>query len=118
MLTPEQLIEIEAACDQCSAGFGQQRADAERFVVALRGADNAIEMAHFIIGHSKNDNACFHAAVMMKEATMRNWHTTAPEERSKIKANLLQHVLQPRVRSGLTSVHAGRKARDQINFAW
>ena len=94
MLTPEQLIEIEAACDQCSAGFGQQRADAERFVVALRGADNAIEMAHFIIGHSKNDNACFHAAVMMKEAALRNWHTTAPEERSKIKANLLQHVLQ------------------------
>ena len=42
MLTPEQLIEIEAACDQCSAGFGQQRADAERFVVALRGADVAI----------------------------------------------------------------------------
>ena len=28
----------------------------------------------------------------------------------------LQHVLQPRVRSGLTSVHAGRKARDQIFY--
>ena len=72
-LTVQQLAEIEAACEQCSTGFGPQRAEAERYVVGLRSAENAADVAQFIIGHSQNDNACFHAAIMLKEATLRDW---------------------------------------------
>ena len=72
-LSAEQLKEIEAACELCSTGYGPQRAEAERFVVGLRSSENAVEMAQFIIGHSQSDNACFHAAIMLKEATLRDW---------------------------------------------
>jgi hypothetical protein len=72
-LTAEQLSQIEAACEQCSTGFGPQRAEAERFVVSMRSAENAIDMAQFIIVNSQSDNARFHAAIMLKEATLRNW---------------------------------------------
>ena len=93
-LTAEQLAQIEAACEQCSTGFGQQRADAERFVVGLRSAENALDMAHFIIANSQSDNARFHAAIMLKEATLRDWHKIPSAQRNGIKVNLLQHVVQ------------------------
>jgi hypothetical protein len=72
-LTAQQLAEIEAACEQCSTGIGPQRAEAEAFVVGLRSAENAVDVAQFIIGSSQSDNACFHAAIMLKEATLRDW---------------------------------------------
>jgi hypothetical protein len=71
--TAEQLKEIEAACELCSTGIGPQRAEAERYVVGLRSSENAIATAHFIITNSQNDHACFHAAIMLKEATLRDW---------------------------------------------
>jgi hypothetical protein len=71
--TAELLKEIEAACELCSTGIGPQRAEAERYVVGLRRSENAIEMAHFIIANSQNDHACFHAAIMLKESTLRDW---------------------------------------------
>jgi len=71
-----------------------QRAEAERFVVGLRSAENAVDMAQFIIANSQSDNTCFHAAIMLKEATLRDWHKIAPEQRNSIKGSLLQHVVQ------------------------
>jgi len=93
-LTVEQLAEIEAACELCSTGIGPQRAEAERFVVGLRSAENAVDMAQFIIANSQSEHTCFHAAIMLKEATLRDWHKLAPEQRNSIKGNLLQHVVQ------------------------
>ena len=71
--TAEQLKEIEAACELCSTGIGPQRAEAECYVAGLRSSENAIATAHFIITNSQNDHACFHAAIMLKEATLRDW---------------------------------------------
>jgi len=92
-LTAEQLAEIEAACELCSTGIGPQRAEAERFVVGLRSAENAVDMAQFIIVNSQSEHTCFHAAIMLKEATLRDWHKLAPEQRNSIKGNLLLHVV-------------------------
>eukprot|EP00741_Cyanophora_paradoxa_P017307 tig00020961_g16717.t1 len=109
------LREYEQAAEDVSKISGPNpagRAEAERKLLEFRRDPNAIPAAQYILEHSHQSSAWFHAALMLKEAVIREWPSRTPEDRVNLRNNLLGYVatraprIQAFVRSQLIHVIA------------
>jgi len=93
-LAGANLAEIEAACERMSVGVGQQREEAEQYLMGIRNSPEALAIGKAIIETSNVDSACFQAACMLKEAILRDWSKLTHAHRQELKGQLLQYVIQ------------------------
>jgi hypothetical protein len=93
-LQPENLHAIEQACERLATSIGPDRVEAEAFLMKLRSSHDALQVARAVMDCSQLPTAQFQAAVIMREAVLKDWSKLTVEQRGELKNHVVTKVIE------------------------
>ena len=87
------LATFERACAELQSGTAEARQGAEEMLMQMRSSEQAVPAAQFAIQNAASGAGKFQAALILRDAVLRDWGRTPKPERARLRDELLSYTL-------------------------